>query len=70
MRSAQGYRRLTFACAAAATALVAGCGSSSSNGGGGTGGTAAGTYNLTVTGTFKSGSTTLTHATKLTLVVQ
>lgn len=33
-------------------------------------GTPAGTYNLTVTGTFTSGSTTLTHNTKLTLVVQ
>ena len=32
--------------------------------------TAAGSYNLTVTGTFTSGSTTLTHATKLTLIVQ
>jgi hypothetical protein len=29
-----------------------------------------GSYDLTVTGTFTSGSTTLTHATKLTLVVQ
>jgi hypothetical protein len=32
--------------------------------------TPAGSYDLTVTGTFTSGSTTLTHATKLTLVVQ
>jgi hypothetical protein len=50
-------------------ALVAlpGCGGSSSNS---SGGTPAGSYNLTVTGTFSSGSTTLTHATKLTLVVQ
>jgi hypothetical protein len=32
--------------------------------------TPAGSYDLTVTGTFISGSTTLTHATKLTLVVQ
>jgi hypothetical protein len=30
----------------------------------------AGTYNLTVTGAFASGSTNLTHTTKLTLVVQ
>lgn len=50
-------------------ALVAlpGCGGSSSNS---SGGTPPGSYNLTVTGTFSSGSTTLTHATKLTLVVQ
>jgi Abnormal spindle-like microcephaly-assoc'd, ASPM-SPD-2-Hydin len=32
--------------------------------------TPAGSYDLTVTGTFKTGTTTLTHATKLTLVVQ
>jgi hypothetical protein len=35
-----------------------------------TGGTPAGTYPLTVTGTFKAGSATLTHVTNLTLVVQ
>jgi uncharacterized repeat protein (TIGR03803 family) len=46
-----------------------GCGGSSSSSGGGSG-TPAGTYNLTVTGAFTSGSTTLTHNTKLTLVVQ
>ena len=41
-------------------------------GGGGSSkpGTPAGTYSLTVTGTFNSGSTTLAHNTKLTLVVQ
>jgi len=46
-------------------------------GGGGPGGsgpsqpgTPAGTYSLTVSGTFSSSSTTLTHNTKLTLVVQ
>jgi hypothetical protein len=33
-------------------------------------GTTAGTYSLTVSGTFTSGSTTLAHNTKLTLVVQ
>ena len=45
------------------------CGGGSSPGNSG-GGTAAGTYNPVVTGTFKSGSTTLIHTTKLTLVVQ
>ena len=44
-----------------------GGGSSSNNG---PGGTQAGTYNLTVTGVFTSGSTNLTHTTKLTLLVQ
>jgi hypothetical protein len=46
--------------------------SSCGGGGGGShggGGTPAGTYTLTVTGTFNSGSTTLSHATNLTLVV-
>jgi hypothetical protein len=33
-------------------------------------GTPSGTYSITVSGTFSSGSTTLTHNTKLTLVVQ
>jgi len=40
-----------------------------SGGGGGTN-PQAGTYTVTVTGNFTSGSTTLTHAAKLTLVVQ
>jgi len=40
-------------------------------GGGGSGGaTSAGTYKLTVTGNFISGSTTLTHSANLTLIVQ
>jgi hypothetical protein len=45
-----------------------GGGSGSSNGGGT--GTPAGTYNLTVTGAFSSGSTNLVHSAKLNLVVQ
>jgi len=50
------------------TALSAcGGGTPLSNGGGGT---PAGTYNLTVTGLFTSGSTTLTHTANLTLTVQ
>jgi hypothetical protein len=48
------------------------CGGSASNSGAsaGTSGTQAGTYTITVSGSFFSGSTTLTHTTKLTLVVQ
>jgi hypothetical protein len=46
------------------------CGGGGGSGSGGGGGTQAGTYNLTVTGTFNSGSTNLTHKTNLTLVVQ
>jgi hypothetical protein len=45
------------------------CGGGSAGSGGSTG-TRAGTYSITVSGSFTSGSTTLTHATKLTLVVQ
>jgi hypothetical protein len=40
------------------------------NGNSGGGQTPAGSYALTVTGTFTSGSATLTHTTKLTLIVQ
>jgi hypothetical protein len=49
------------------TMLACGGGGSGNNGGGGT---QAGTYNLTVTGSFTSGTTNLAHKTKLTLVVQ
>jgi hypothetical protein len=49
------------------TLSACGGGGSSNSGGGGT---QPGTYNLTVAGSFTSGSTTLTHSIKLTLVVQ
>jgi hypothetical protein len=52
-----------------ATMLACGGGSSGSGGNGG-GGTQAGSYNLTVTGTFTHGTTVLAHKTNLTLVVQ
>ena len=48
---------------------MAGCGGGNSSSGG-SGGTPAGSYTLSVTGTFNSGATTLTHTTKLTLIVQ
>jgi Bacterial Ig-like domain (group 3)/FG-GAP-like repeat/Abnormal spindle-like microcephaly-assoc'd, ASPM-SPD-2-Hydin len=48
--------------------VMAGCGGNGSSTGGG--GTPANTYTLTVTGTFASGSATLTHSTNLTMVVQ
>jgi hypothetical protein len=52
--------------------VVAACGGGSGRpgAGGGNSGTPAGTYTITVSGTFTSGSTTLTHDTKLTLIVQ
>jgi len=46
------------------------CGGGNSGSGSSGGGTPPGTYTVTVTGTFTAGSVTLTHATKLTLVVQ
>jgi FG-GAP-like repeat/Abnormal spindle-like microcephaly-assoc'd, ASPM-SPD-2-Hydin/FG-GAP repeat len=47
------------------------CGGGSSSGGGSSAtGTAAGTYTITVSASATAGSTTLTHSTKLTLVVQ
>jgi hypothetical protein len=57
---------ITLLCVIAMSMMPA-CGGSSSGGGSGT---QAGTYNLTVSGAFSSGSSTLTHTTKLTLVVQ
>lgn len=52
----------------AVTLLMPACGGSSGNKNGG--GTPAGTYTLSVTGSFTSGSTSLSHTAKLTLVVQ
>ena len=57
---------LASVCVLAIGMTFSGCGGGSSSGGSGT---QAGTYNLMLTGTFTSGSTTLTHAAKLTLVV-
>ena len=60
---------LAFLCLVSVGVTMSACGGGGSGGSGG-GGTRAGTYNLTVTGTFTSGSTNLTHKTNLTLVVQ
>jgi hypothetical protein len=59
---------LAFLCLLSIGATLSACGGGSSSRGGG--GTQPGTYNLTVTGTFTSGSTALTHNIKLTMVVQ
>jgi len=56
---------LVFVCLFSLATPWTGCGGGSSGGGSGPG-----TYNLTVTGKFTSGATTLTHNTNLTLVVQ
>ncbi len=69
-------RRLThalaFAClfSLAITWSACGGGGNSGSGGSSSGATPRGTYNLTVTGSFTSGSTVLKHAVPLTLVVQ
>jgi hypothetical protein len=61
-RWAYGFAFLLIFCAG----LMSACGS----GGGGNQGTPAGTYPLVVSGTFTSGSTSLTHKVNLNLVVQ
>jgi hypothetical protein len=62
---------LAFLCLLSIGVTMSACGGGSGGGGSGSsGGTEAGTYNLTVTGTFTSGSTTLTRTAKLTLVVR
>jgi hypothetical protein len=57
---------LTLLCLFSVGVTMSSCGGASSS----SGGTPAGTYPVTVRGSFTSGSTTLTHNTKLTLVVQ
>jgi hypothetical protein len=59
---------LALLCLLSIGVTLSACGGGSSSSGGG--GTQPGTYNLTVAGSFSSGSTTLTHNIKLTLVVQ
>jgi Abnormal spindle-like microcephaly-assoc'd, ASPM-SPD-2-Hydin len=65
---------LAFLCLISLGITLSSCGGGSTSGSSSTGNSASatppGSYDLTVTGTFTSGSTTLTHATKLTLVVQ
>jgi len=69
-----GERRPQLRYALTLCLLSFGIGMSACGGGSGgspaSGGTPAGNYSLTVTGTYTTGSTTLTHNTKLTLVVQ
>jgi FG-GAP-like repeat/Cep192 domain 4/HYDIN/CFA65/VesB-like, Ig-like domain len=60
-------RPLAFGCLLLVVLVLSSCGGGGNHSGTGT---PAGTYTLTVTGTFNSGSTTLTHNTILTLVVQ
>jgi hypothetical protein len=60
---------LAFLCLFCLGIATSACGGGSSSNSGG-GGTQAVSYTLTVTGTFTSGSTTLSQTTKLTLVVQ
>jgi hypothetical protein len=72
----RNHRRLThtlvFAClfSLALTWSACGGGGNSASGGSGGAGTPQGTYDLTVTGTFTSGSTVLRHTLPVTLIVQ
>jgi len=61
---------LAFLCVLSTVMMWSACGGGSMGSSGSGGGTAPGTYNLTVVGTFTSGSANLVHSTKLTLVVQ
>jgi FG-GAP-like repeat/Abnormal spindle-like microcephaly-assoc'd, ASPM-SPD-2-Hydin len=61
---------MVFLACVGSTLTSCGGGSSAAGGGGGATGTEAGTYTITVTASASAGSTTLTHSTKLTLVVQ
>src|SRR4029077_13931665 len=58
-----------FSCVLFALMTLSACGGGNGMGSSGSA-TPAGTYNLTVMGTFSSGSANLVHSTKLTLVVQ
>jgi hypothetical protein len=58
---------LAFLSLLAIASTITACGGGTSQG---TGGTPAGTYNVTVSGTFTAGATNLTQTTKFTLIVQ
>ncbi len=57
-----------FFCLFSVALTMSACGGGGSSGGGA--GTAPGTYTVTVTGTYRSGSVTIAHSAPLTLVVQ
>jgi hypothetical protein len=64
-------RAIATAILLTASMYVSSCGGGGSpSGGGGSPGTPVGSYTITVSGTFASGSTTLNYVTKLTLIVQ
>ena len=67
---AQFLGGLFVLCLVSVVLIMPACGGGSGGGTSGGGGTPTGTYNVTVTGTFSSGSAKLTHNTSFTLVVQ
>jgi hypothetical protein len=73
-RSRKRHSRLlygvAFLCLISLEIIFSSCGGGTSSTANSASATPPGSYDLTVTGTFTSASTTLTHATKLTLVVQ
>ena len=64
-----GRRGIALSCALFIVMMWSACGGGGSGGSSG-GATPAGTYNLTVVGTFASGTANLVHSAKFTLVVQ
>lgn len=68
-RRSRTFRLLGLLCLLSTLIIMPACGGGPNNNGNG-GGTLPGTYSLTVTGSFTSGSTNLSHTLKLTLVVQ
>jgi hypothetical protein len=70
-RHTQFLGGLFMLCLVSVVLMMPACGGGSGGGGStGGGGTPAGTYNVTVAGTFGAGSAKLTHSTSFTLVVQ
>ena len=69
-RRTQFLGGLFMLCLVSVVLIMPGCGGGSGGGGSSGGATPTGTYNLTVTGTFSSGSSKLTHSTNFTLIVQ
>jgi len=69
-RRASAVYGLLLLCVLSLAMMWSACGGGASSSGSSGGGTPPGSYNLTVTGSFASGSSKLVHSTKLTLVVQ
>jgi len=69
-RRSRMLRLVRMMCVLSAGLFLPNCGGSSGGGGGGSTGTPQGTYQVTVTGTYKSGPTHLVHAQAFMLLVE